>query len=255
MEEKLIYEVHDRVARITINRERRRNALDDDTLRRLRDALEECGSSDVGAIVMRGAGTKAFSAGSDIKELAQQTQAQKIAHTELGQAIADMIEQHPCPVIVAIEGYCLGGGLEMAMACDYRIAGAGSTLGLPEVALNALPSWGGTVRLPRLIGVGRAREIILFGRQLNAEEALNWGLVNQVVPQGAAFDAALAFANDFVAKTDRGTVAIAKGLVTHGVAAPSRTGRYLELLADMTVLASEAMQSGLTRFVEKSKTD
>ena len=128
MDEPLLFEIDRKVATLTINRERRRNALDDTTLFKMREALEAAKRERVGAIVLTGAGTTAFCAGSDIKELASQSQDEKIAHTELGQSIADLIEQHPAPVIAAIEGYCLGGGLEMAMACDLRIAGAGATL-------------------------------------------------------------------------------------------------------------------------------
>jgi enoyl-CoA hydratase/carnithine racemase len=156
-------------------------------------------------------------------------------------------------VIAAIEGYCLGGGLEIASACDYRIAGAGAVLGLPEVALNALPSWGGTIRLPRIVGVARARELVLFGRRLTAEEALAWGLVNRVVPEGEAFAAAQSLAKETFGRTDPGIVSIAKGLLTHGTAAPSRTARHLELLADMSVLASEAMDSGVKQFSGKGR--
>lgn len=253
-DDSLLFEIGDRVACLTINRERRRNALDDATLFKLRDALESCKREGVGAIVLTGAGTAAFSAGSDIKELAEQTQDQKVAHTELGQDIGDMIERHPAPVIAAIEGYCLGGGLELAMACDFRIAGAGATLGLPEVRrLSALPSWGGTVRLPRIVGVARAREVILFGRTLGAEEALDWGLVNRVTETGAALEAALAMAKEFAAEVDPGAAALAKRLVTFGYGVPTQAGRYMEYLADMSQLASEALSAGVGKFVKKGK--
>ncbi len=253
MDEPLLFEIDQGVATVTINRERRRNALDDATLFKLRDALEAAKRERVGAIVLRGAGTLAFSAGSDIKELALQTQDEKIAHTELGQSIADAIEQHPAPVIAAIEGYCLGGGLEMAMACDLRIAGTGATLGLPEVRrLSALPSWGGTVRLPRIVGVGRAREVIIFGRTLSAEEALDWGLVNRVAAQGEAHADALALAREFAAEVDPGAAAMAKRLVTYGWAAPTQTGRYMEYLSDISQLSSDALQTAADKFVDKS---
>ena len=254
MDEPLLVAIEDGVASLTINRERRRNALDDATLFKLRDALETAKRERVGAIVLTGAGTAAFSAGSDIKELASQTQDEKVAHTELGQSIADMIEQHPAPVIAAIEGYCLGGGLEMAMACDLRIAGAGATLGLPEVRnLSALPSWGGTVRLPRHVGVGRAREIIIFGRTLSADEALDWGLVNRVAAEGEAYADALALAREFAAAVDPGAAAMAKRLVTYGWAAPTATGRYMEYLADISQLSSEALQNAAESFSGKKK--
>lgn len=253
MAETLTFEVADRVACLTINREQVRNALNDETLRRLKISLESLAPPDIVAVVIRGAGTKAFSAGSDIKEMASQSLKDRIAHTDLGHAIGDLIEQHACPVIAAIEGFCLGGGLELAMCCDYRIAGARAVFGLPEVALGGLPSWGGTVRLPRIVGVARAREIVLFGRRLTAEQALAWGLINQVVPEGEALASAKSVAKETFGRTDPGIVGIAKGLLTHGTAAPSRTARHLELLADMSVLASEALDSGVKQFSRKSQ--
>ncbi|MGE0240838.1 MAG: enoyl-CoA hydratase/isomerase family protein [Parvibaculaceae bacterium] len=252
MPESLIVEREGRIVVATINRERARNALDDATLFALRDLLQETARQDVAAIVLAGAGLKAFSAGSDIKELAGQNREQRIGHTDLGQTVGDLIEQHPAAVIAAIEGFCLGGGLELAMACDYRIAGEGATLGLPEIHLNALPSWGGTVRLPRLVGVGRAREVIQFGRKLTPEEAVQWGLIHRAVPTGKALETARDFARDHVARTDRGIFAIVKGLVTHGIAAPPRTGRQLELLADMSVLSSDALEAGVSKFAGRA---
>jgi enoyl-CoA hydratase len=247
----LSLDVVDRIACLTITREQVRNALNDETLGRLKASLESLTPPDVAAIVIRGAGLKAFSAGSDIKELASQSLKDRIAHTDLGHALGDAIEQHPCPVIAAIEGYCLGGGLEIALACDYRIAGAKASFGLPEVALGALPSWGGTVRLPRIVGVARARELVLFGRRLTAEEALDWGVINRVVPEGEAFAAARALAVETFGRTNPDIVSIAKGLLTHGTGASTRTARHLELLADMSVLASDALDAGAKKFTDK----
>lgn len=251
MADSLSLDIVDRIAGLTIMREQVRNALNDETLGRLKASLESLAPPDVAAIVIRGAGLKAFSAGSDIKELASQSLKDRIAHTDLGHALGDAIEQHPCPIIAAIEGYCLGGGLEIALACDYRIAGARASFGLPEVALGALPSWGGTVRLPRIVGVARAREFVLFGRRLTAEEALDWGVINRVVPEGEAFAAARALAQETFGRTNPDIVGIAKGLLTHGTAASTRTARHLELLADMSVLASDALDAGAKKFTGK----
>jgi enoyl-CoA hydratase/carnithine racemase len=251
MADSLLVEIAERVATLTISREQRRNALNDATLLLLKKTLEELVNADASAIILTGAGTKAFSAGADIKELAAQPMKARIESTDLGQTVGDMIEQYPRPVIAAIEGFCLGGGLEMAMCCDYRVCGEGATFGLPEVALGALSSWGGTVRLPRLVGPARAREVILFNRRLDAKEALEWGLVNRVVPQGTALHAARTLASEVFANTDPGIVSIAKGLLTHGYGATQRAQRHLELLADMSVLASDALQSGVTKFSDK----
>jgi enoyl-CoA hydratase/carnithine racemase len=220
---------------------------------KLRDALIRARQPDVKVIVLTGAGTKAFSAGSDIKEMAAQTYDEKLAHTELGQSVAEMLEQHPCPVIAAIEGYCLGGGLEMATACDYRIAGKGANLGLPEIKINALPSWGGTTRVPRVVGVARARELIMFGRTLDADTALAWGLVAEVVPEGGAFARAMEMAAEIAEKRERRCMALAKQLLTNGWAVPTRTGSYLEYLADMNQLSSDSLSASVSRFVEGKK--
>jgi enoyl-CoA hydratase len=250
MEEGLDVRIEEGVATLTINRERRRNALDDATLHRLREALGRASAPDVGCIVLAGAGTKAFSAGSDLKALADLGYEQRLAHTALGQEIADLIERHPRPVIAAIEGYCLGGGLEMALACDLRIAGGGAVLGLPEVTINALPSWGGTARLPRIVGLGRAREMILLGRTLDAATALAWGLVTEAVPEGQARARALEFAREIAAKRDRNVLALAKRLVTLGWDSPTGTATYLAYLADMSQLRSEALAAGVSGFVK-----
>lgn len=236
------------VATLTIRRERRRNALDDATMEALRDALVQSKRNGVGAVVLSGEGTKAFCAGSDLKEMAEQTYDERLLHTELGQEIGDLIEAHPAPVIAAIEGYCLGGGLELASACDYRIAGRSARLGLPEVAINALPSWGGTVRLPRIVGAGRARELVLFGRVVSGEEAAQWGLVAEVVEDGTAFDTAVALARKIACEHDRRTVAIAKHLLSFGYGLPARSGRHMEYLADMNQLGSEAVEQGVAKY-------
>lgn len=247
MDEKISLEIDGRVAQITINRERYRNALDDESLIALRESLRDCKYRDIGAVVLKGAGLKAFSAGSDLKEMATQTPEEMLNHTELGQMVSDAIEEHPAPVIAAIEGFCLGGGMEIALACDCRIVGAGSKLGLPELALNALPSWGGTVRLPRIVGVGRAREIVIFGRTLSAEEAVAWGIASRAVPQGEAAAAALELARTFEDR-DRRAVGLAKSLLSFGYGAPTRTGRHLEYLADMSQLQSESLGEGVKAF-------
>ncbi len=237
---------------LTIDRERRRNALNDATLEAMLAALDRARAADVRGIVLRGAGLKAFSSGSDVKELAEQTVDQRLAHTALGQHVADSIQQHPCPSIAAIEGYCLGGGLEMAMACDYRIAGDGATLGLPEVLLGALPTWGGTTRLPALVGQSRATGMIVFGRTIDVPTALSWGLIHDAAPQGGAYDAAIAFLVDFASRTDRKVVAMAKQMLVFGRGAPPAAGRYMEYLADMTALSSDALAQGASKFADKT---
>jgi enoyl-CoA hydratase/carnithine racemase len=233
---------------LTIDREARRNAVNDATLRELRSALEESAREQVRAIVITGSGTAAFSAGSDIKELAAMRPEGRLAHTGLGQSVIEQIEDHPCPVIAAIEGYCLGGGLELALACDLRIAGAGGRFGQPEVGLHALPSWGGTFRLPRVVGPGRASEMIVFGRTVDADEALRWGLVAEVVAEGSACSRALEVARTLASSTDRDTAAQAKRLLVVGYGMPTRTARHLEYLADMAQSRSVPLEASFGAF-------
>jgi enoyl-CoA hydratase len=249
MTEPLLVEIEGKVAVLTINRERSLNALDDATLFKLEAALEALADREVGAIVWTGAGERAFSAGSDIKELAVQTPAERLAHTDLGQRIAEQMEEHPAALIVAVEGWCLGGGLELALAADERIAGAGSSFGLPEVRrLNGLPSWGGTHRLARIVGMARAREVLIFGRELTAEEALAWGLVAEVVAKGQALARAKEIAHALAGEVDREVVALAKRLMTHGADASARAARQLEYLADKSASASAAFEARVKGF-------
>jgi enoyl-CoA hydratase/carnithine racemase len=252
-EQGLLIERVGQILALTINRERRRNALNDATLHALMAALDDAHKGEIRGIVLRGAGLKAFSSGSDVKELAEQSIDERLAHTALGQRVADAIQQHPCPSVAAIEGYCLGGGLEMAMACDYRIAGNGATLGLPEVLLGALPTWGGTTRLPNLVGQSRASSMIVFGRTIDAATALNWGLVHDVVAEGGAYDTATRFLTDFASKTHGKVVAMAKQLLVFGRGASAAAGLHMEYLADMTALASEAVNQGTSKFADKGR--
>jgi len=254
MNEKIAVAIEKRVAVITINRERAMNALDDEALSALDGALQRCADdAAIRVVVLTGAGVRAFSAGSDIKELARQTKAELAAHVEFGQQITAKMVDHPCILIAAIEGYCLGGGLEIALACDIRVAGAGASFGLPEVVrLNALPSWGGTFRLAPLVGMGRARELILLGRTLDADEALLWGLINAVTPEGGALVRALDMARALPDNTQRSALSLAKRLLTHGAQVNAHAAHYLEYLADQVVSGSSAFASSIKSFEKKS---
>jgi enoyl-CoA hydratase/carnithine racemase len=237
-----------KVRTITINRPARRNALNDATLLALRDAIQDANRDGVAAIVWTGEGTVSFCAGSDIKELAAQSVPERIAHTALGQSVGDAIEDSRAVVIAAIEGYCLGGGLELALACDLRVVGATATMGLPEVQINALPSWGGTFRLGRVVGIARAKELAIFGRRLDASEAVAWGLAAELVPEGTALARATEIARTLTGGSDPATIARAKGLVNAGFGADSRVGRHLELYADAAQLASPAFEQSVDSF-------
>jgi len=245
----VIVEISEQIAIVTINREHRRNALDRETLQLLHAALKEAETRRVGAIVLTGAGTAAFSAGGDIKAYASMTRAELVAGTDLAQELVSKMQEHQAPLVAAIEGYCLGGGLELALACDLRIAGAGAIFGLPEVNVNALPSVGG-YQLARYIGFGRAEEMIVFGRRVNAEDALAWGLIAEVVPQGTALSRATDAAHELAGRADRATIARAKAMVRFGSTASDRTGRYLSLLLDEVQTSSDAFRAGVSGFTK-----
>src|SRR5438034_4749187 len=181
--ENLILEIQDRVARVTISRPKVLNALNEKTVREIHavfSSLRE--NADVGVVILTGAGEKAFVAGADINELAVMTPLQGEASSRLGQAALSEIESLGKPVIAAINGFALGGGCELALACHMRFAAEGAKMGLPEVGLGIIPGYGGTQRLPRLVGLGRALELIATARMIDAQEAFRIGLVNGVMP-------------------------------------------------------------------------
>lgn len=178
----LLFEAKDSIAAITINRPDKLNALNQDTLEELHNALTAAKDDlSLKTIIITGSGTKAFVAGADIKEFANFNAKDGKALAENGHhQVFDFIENMPKPVIAAVNGYALGGGLELAMACHIRIASTNAQFGLPETSLGLIPGYGGTQRLPQLIGKGRAMELILSAKMINAETALQYGLVNHV---------------------------------------------------------------------------
>src|SRR2546426_11115261 len=181
MFENLIYEKMNGLAYVTVNRPAVRNALNAQTIRELKSAFEQAKSDDeVRVVILTGAGDKAFVAGADINELATQTPVAGKEFALAGQAVFDSIERLGKPVIAAVNGYALGGGCELAMACTFRIASENAVLGQPEVKLGIIPGYGGSQRLPRLVGKGRALQILLTGDMGPAAEALRIGLVNEV---------------------------------------------------------------------------
>lgn len=178
----LLYDVTDGIATITVNRPDKLNALNGEVIAELGQAAKAVAKDvAVRGVILTGAGPKAFVAGADIAELSEMSPAEARARSEEGQSVFDRYEQSGKPVIAAINGFALGGGLELAMACHIRVAADSAKFGQPEVKLGLCPGYGGTVRLPRLVGKGRALELLLGGGMIDAAEALRIGLVNQVV--------------------------------------------------------------------------
>ena len=184
MFENLLYSTNSGIATIIVHRPAVRNALNSSTMRELRAAFEQAQADEaIRVIILTGSGDKAFVAGADINELAKLSPVEGRDYSLAGQAIFDFIENLGKPVIAAVNGYALGGGCELAMACTFRVASDNAVFGQPEVKLGIIPGYGGTQRLAKLVGRGQASQLLVTGEMLPAAEALRIGLVNQVVPQ------------------------------------------------------------------------
>jgi enoyl-CoA hydratase len=232
------------VATVTIDRQDALNALDVATLTELRDRLRDLADdAAVRAVVLTGAGEKAFVAGADIKYMSALEPEQAKEWGALGHETANLLETMPKPTIAAVNGFALGGGCELALACDIRYASARAKLGQPEINLGIVPGWGGTQRLARLCGTGVAKDLIFTGRNVDAEEALRIGLVNAIADP--VLDRALATARDLAAKSPV-ALALAKRLINM---APGALEREAEEFGDL--FASEDAREGLLAFVEK----
>ncbi|MFB2551354.1 enoyl-CoA hydratase/isomerase family protein [Ensifer soli] len=242
-----------RVATILIDRQERRNALDNAALEALIDATETLRRSGVVAAVVSGAGDRAFSAGSDLKALATYPPAEVAHHTYLFQKCTQALDALNVATIAAIEGFCLGGGLELALTCDYRVSSAASTFGFPEIRLNAVPSGGGTFRAVRAMGLTRAREMLLFGGRIDAETALQRNLVSEIVAPGTAHARAMELAEALAAQVAPLTIALVKGAILGGVEASASAGNALAYFADLAVSQSGDYRQGIMGFAEKTK--
>jgi enoyl-CoA hydratase len=232
------------VAVVTIDRQDALNALDVDTLTELRDRLRElAGEASARVVVLTGAGEKAFVAGADIKYMSALEPEQAKAWGALGHDAANLLETMQKPTIAAVNGFALGGGCELALACDLRYASARAKLGQPEINLGIVPGWGGTQRLARLCGVGVAKDLIYTGRTIGAEDALRVGLVNEIADP--VLDRALEVARELAEKSPV-ALGLAKRLVN---LAPAALDREAEEFGDL--FASEDAKEGLAAFVEK----
>jgi enoyl-CoA hydratase len=247
----LLLERRGAVATLTINRPKVLNALNTATLTELSAALTELRADDgVRAVVVTGAGPKAFIAGADIGELAQQSPGGMFTLAQQGQAVFDQIERLGKPVIAAVNGYALGGGCELAMACTLRIAAESAKLGQPEIQLGLMPGYGGSQRLPRLVGAGRALEILLVGAPIDAREALRIGLVNRVVPDQAVVTEAEALAATLAGKAPLAVRAILDA-VHRGAHLPMAEACALEASLFALLAASDDMREGTRAFLDK----
>jgi enoyl-CoA hydratase/carnithine racemase len=251
--ENLLVERDGFVATVTINRPKVLNALDSRTMDELRRAvLEFRHDPAVRSIVVTGAGDRAFVAGADINELARLSPAEGREHAIRGQHVLDLIENLGKPVIAAVNGYALGGGCELAMACTLRIAAETARFGQPEINLGIIPGYAGTQRLARLIGKGRAMEMILTGAQISAGQALELGLVNRVVPAAGLQAEAKTLAAELADKAPL-AARFAIDAVNKGLDMPFNPACIFEATLFGLVAATEDMREGTRAFLEKRK--
>ncbi len=251
--ETLLYEVKDGIAYVTINRPKVLNALNDTVITELGQVFTAIKDDpQVKAVIITGAGEKAFVAGADITQLVDLNTQEGKAFAAKGQAVFNLIENLGKPVIAAINGFALGGGCELAMACTVRLASTRAKLGQPEVNLGIIPGYGGTQRLPRLVGKGRAMELVLTGRMVDAQEAYQMGLVNKVVEPEKLMEEAEALARTIMSK---GPVAVklAMEAVNRGLEVFLAEGLAIEADLFGICCSTEDKVEGTKAFLEKRK--
>ena len=236
---------------LTINRPGSLNAMNKAALLEFINELKKLQSeNDIRAIIITGSGEKAFIAGADIKLMQKMNQKEAFEFANLGQELADLIEESTKPVIAAVNGYALGGGCEIALSCHLRIASDNAVFAQPEVKIGLLPGWGGTQRLPRIIGRGLANEVILTGRNVIAKEALDMGLVNKVVPQEELMNTCFDIAN-MILKNSPNAIAESIKLIRLAAGTKLKKGLSKEAKLFSELFETEETAEGLTAFVEK----
>ncbi len=253
LHENILVSINKQIATITINRPTKLNALNKATIEELNQALTQLESDkNVKVIILTGSGEKAFVAGADIKEFSDFNLSEGSQLAAKGQELLfDYIQNYPKPVIAAVNGFALGGGLELAMACHFRIASDNAKMGLPEVSLGLIPGYGGTQRLPQLVGKGLAMELIMTASMIDATKALQIGLVNHVKPLEELLD----FTNTLAQKiTNNSSTAIAKAIkAVNANFKEGVNGYHEEIKAFGECFETEDFQEGTTAFLEKRK--
>jgi enoyl-CoA hydratase len=249
--ENILFEKKNAIAYVTVNRPKVLNALNMATMEELRRAFHAIKQdAEVRVVILAGAGEKAFIAGADIGELARNNPVEAKAYTHQGQSVLNLIENCGKPVIACINGFALGGGCEIAMACTMRLASDNARLGQPEVKLGIIPGYGGTQRLPRLVGKGMAMQLVLAGEMISAQEAHRMGLVNEVVPAAELIARAEAIAQKIIANAPL-AVQWAMEAVNKGMEMPLAEGLFLEATLFGLCSATEDKKEGTSAFLEK----
>ena len=249
----VLHEKSEGIATVTINRPDKLNAMNIDVARELVRIFGEISSDgEVSCIVITGSGPKAFSAGADIAYMSKISADESVEYAKLGQLVTHTIEQTRQPVIAAINGFALGGGCEVALSCDIRIAAETARMGQPEVTIGIPPGWGGTQRLMRLVGIANAKDLVYTGRMVKAAEAQSMGLVNRVVPLESLMDEAISTARMISKNSDMG-VQMSKVAMNRGRNADLDTGLSIELLAWRNCFTHPDRATMMDAFLSKSK--
>ncbi|MFD6053468.1 enoyl-CoA hydratase/isomerase family protein [Agromyces sp. NPDC060279] len=246
-----------RTAVVTIDRPKALNALSPEVLDALADVLAELAADPGGlaGVLLVGAGGRAFVAGADISAMAELTPDEGAQTAEHGHAVAAAIEALPLPVIACVDGYALGGGLELALACDFIYATEASRFGQPEVHLGLIPGFGGTVRLPRVVGPALAKELIYTGRQLDVEEAVRVGLVTRRFDDREALLAGARETVELIGRNAATAVGLAKRVLVGAAGTPTATATLLEIEGFRDAFRTEDMREGVAAFLEKRDPD
>jgi len=241
----------DAVGILTINRPRALNALNWDTLKDLGNFVEnDLSKENLRVFIITGAGDKAFVAGADIAQMSEMSSSDFREYVDYAHTIYDLIENNPCPSIAAVNGYALGGGCELALACDIRIASEKAKLGFPEVKLGIFPGWGGSQRITRIMGNAKAKELIYTGEMISAEEALRFGLVERVVPHEVIMKEAMELAGAIAGRAPL-AVSAAKKAINTGSEMDLESALDLEKKLIMSCFDTEDRAEGMKAFLEK----
>jgi enoyl-CoA hydratase len=249
----LLFEVEDNVAMVTFNRPKALNALNSDTYRSLMAAINKCREAEnIKVVILTGAGDKAFVAGGDIVEMKDLSPREAMEFMELAHDASKLVEILEKPVIAAVNGFALGGGEEIAMACDIRFASENARFGQPEILLGIIPGGGGTQRLARLIGVGRAKELVMSGEQITAQHAYEIGLVNRLFPAEQLMPETMKFAQK-LASIPPFAIKMAKYAINYGYDLALDNARALEIQCVSQCFSTQDQKEGMTAFLEKRK--
>ena len=249
--ENILFDKRNSIAYVTVNRPKVLNALNMATMDELRAAFHDIkNDAGVRVVILTGSGEKAFIAGADINELAAHTAVSGKEYTHRGQSVLNLIENLGKPVIACLNGFTLGGGCEIAMACTMRLASDNAKIGQPEVKLGIIPGYGGTQRLPRLVGKGRAMQLVLTGEMISAQEALRIGLVNEVTSPAELIPRAEAIAQKIIANAPL-AVQYSLEAINKGLEMTLPEALYLEAVLFSVACSSEDKKEGTTAFLEK----